>query len=641
MGFKAFKLDPFGTAQGFHRASRAGPCLRHRRARCAKSFGPRLPHPDRRPCPLHRGRGAARGAPACAARHLLVGGADLARPPGGGARHGRSSRRSRSRPARCTTPSASSSPWPSAAASTSSSPSRCRSAASPTRWPSANLALAHGSYIAPHQSGGPVATAVCLQLAACVPNFLIQEHFDAFNEPWTRELVTWRPTIDAANGHLSLPDAPGLGIDLVPEVIADHPYDPQAFLNIFEEGWEKRVGGAGCARGRGVIFRPRTAASRRIDTYVVGARWCNWVFAHVYTDEGICGVGEGTCEFQPKAVEAVIEQLARRVVVGQSAFQIEKLWQEMFRNEFARGGPILNAGIAAIEIALWDIVGKCLDRPVYDLLGGRLYERLPAYANAWYGAGANRDEIAAAAQGSGRERLSRPQVRSLRPCRTRPDGDVHRRGDRPARRRARRGRAACRPPDRRPWPLQPRHRRSRSRANLERHDVFWFEEPTDPENVHALHKIGRSIERPARDRRALLHALPPPGAARHERDRRAPARHHACRRHPGGQEDRRDRRRASTSRSPSTTRSGRWRRRRRSSSTPARPISSCRNRSASTRRLALRPRRASPAAGGGHYAIPTAPGLGVGEFRPEAARAHPFDPDAFLPMWQENWRANF
>src|SRR5262249_4218618 len=49
----------------------------------------------------------------------------------------------------------------------------------------ANLARAHGSWIAPHQSGGPVATAVCLQLAAAVPNFLIQEHFDAFNEAWT------------------------------------------------------------------------------------------------------------------------------------------------------------------------------------------------------------------------------------------------------------------------------------------------------------------------------------------------------------------------------------------------------------------------------------------------------------------------
>lgn len=106
----------------------------------------------------------------------------------------------------------------------------------------ANLALAHGSYIAPHQSGGPVATAVCLQLAACVQNFLIQEHFDAFNEPWTRDLVSWHPTIDATNGHLSLPDAPGLGIELNDDVAKAHPYDPKAYLNVHAEGWEKRLG---------------------------------------------------------------------------------------------------------------------------------------------------------------------------------------------------------------------------------------------------------------------------------------------------------------------------------------------------------------------------------------------------------------
>ena len=106
----------------------------------------------------------------------------------------------------------------------------------------ANLALAHGSWIAPHQSGGPVATAVCLQLAACVPNFLIQEHFDAFNEPWVRDLVTWHPTIDPTNGHLSLPDAPGLGIDVNLDVARAHPYDPRAYLNIFQDGWEKRLG---------------------------------------------------------------------------------------------------------------------------------------------------------------------------------------------------------------------------------------------------------------------------------------------------------------------------------------------------------------------------------------------------------------
>ena len=106
----------------------------------------------------------------------------------------------------------------------------------------ASLAQAHGSYIAPHQSGGPVATAVCLQLAACVPNFLIQEHFDPFNDPWTRELVTWAPTLNPKNGHLSLPTAPGLGLDLNLEVVRAHPYDPKAYLNVYAEGWEKRLG---------------------------------------------------------------------------------------------------------------------------------------------------------------------------------------------------------------------------------------------------------------------------------------------------------------------------------------------------------------------------------------------------------------
>jgi galactonate dehydratase len=106
----------------------------------------------------------------------------------------------------------------------------------------AEIARANGAWIAPHQSGGPVATAVCLQLAACVPNFLIQEHFDPFNSPWTRELVTWVPEIDPSNGRLSLPSSPGLGLDLNLEVARAHPYDPEAYLDANKEGWEKRFG---------------------------------------------------------------------------------------------------------------------------------------------------------------------------------------------------------------------------------------------------------------------------------------------------------------------------------------------------------------------------------------------------------------
>ncbi len=109
----------------------------------------------------------------------------------------------------------------------------------------ASIAHANGAWIAPHQSGGPVATAVCLQLAACVPNFLIQEHFDPFNAPWTQELVTWHPTIDPRNGHLSLPEAPGLGLDLNLDVVREHPYDPASFFDATKEGWEKRLGARG------------------------------------------------------------------------------------------------------------------------------------------------------------------------------------------------------------------------------------------------------------------------------------------------------------------------------------------------------------------------------------------------------------
>jgi galactonate dehydratase len=106
----------------------------------------------------------------------------------------------------------------------------------------ASIARANGAWIAPHQSGGPVATAVCLQLAACVPNFLIQEHFDPFNASWTQDLVTWHPAIDPQNGHLSLPDAPGLGLDLNPDVVREHPHDPNSFFDTTTEGWEKRLG---------------------------------------------------------------------------------------------------------------------------------------------------------------------------------------------------------------------------------------------------------------------------------------------------------------------------------------------------------------------------------------------------------------
>ncbi|HJS33132.1 MAG TPA: mandelate racemase/muconate lactonizing enzyme family protein [Alphaproteobacteria bacterium] len=378
----------------------------------------------------------------------------------------------------------------------------------------------------------------------------------------------------------------------------------------------------------------------RIDTYVVGARWCNWVFAHVFTDDGIEGVGEGSCEFQPQAVVAVIEQLARRVVIGRSAFQIEKLWQEMFRNEFARGGPILNSGIGAIEIAMWDIVGQALGRPIYDLLGGRIYERLPAYANAWYGAGASREEIAAAAR-----QVARKGYRGLK---FDPFADAGRDPPANAIREAVDLVAAVRDavgPDMEV--LIDAHGRFspgtaiRVARDLERFDVYWFEEPTDPENVQALQKIGRAMRlRLATGERCytkyhlqallgtndigvlqpdIVHVggiLEAKKFAAIADAQYIPVSYH----NPFG---------------PVAT-------------AAAIQLDSCTTNFIMQEsfcewtpewRFDLLEHPPRPV--DGHYAVPVRPGLGVGRFRPDAARAHPFDPDAFLPMWKENWRQHF
>ena len=104
--------------------------------------------------------------------------------------------------------------------------------------------------VAPHNPLGPVANAAALHFDLSTPNFLIQEHFDPFNDPWTKDLVTWVPGIDAANGHMSLPTAPGLGIDINIEVAREHPYDPHAYLNVNKPGWEMRLGADGAKRAR-------------------------------------------------------------------------------------------------------------------------------------------------------------------------------------------------------------------------------------------------------------------------------------------------------------------------------------------------------------------------------------------------------
>lgn len=111
-------------------------------------------------------------------------------------------------------------------------------------------------------------------------------------------------------------------------------------------------------------------------TPVPGGR--GYFFLTVDTDEGISGVGEAGLSGRPLAIAGVVDHL-RPLLLGADPFQTEHLWQVMFRSGFFPADRIATSAIAAIDLALWDIKGKALGRPVYQLLGGRVRGRVVCY----------------------------------------------------------------------------------------------------------------------------------------------------------------------------------------------------------------------------------------------------------------------
>ena len=134
-----------------------------------------------------------------------------------------------------------------------------------------------------------------------------------------------------------------------------------------------------------------------VKTFLVGGSWRNWLIVKVETDAGIHGVGEATLEGKSKTVEGAVVELTR-YIVGQDPFAIEKHFQEMYRRAFYAGGEVLTSAISGVETALWDIKGKALGVPVYELLGGRTRDRIKLYANAWYKQGMSPEEFERAAK---------------------------------------------------------------------------------------------------------------------------------------------------------------------------------------------------------------------------------------------------
>jgi galactonate dehydratase len=102
----------------------------------------------------------------------------------------------------------------------------------------ADMVDAHYGMVAAHSAQGPVCSAACVQLNASLPNFLIHEIFDEFNEPWEKEIVT--NPVEVKNGYIDITERPGLGIDLNIEEILKHPYRQDNNLPLFKPGWERR-----------------------------------------------------------------------------------------------------------------------------------------------------------------------------------------------------------------------------------------------------------------------------------------------------------------------------------------------------------------------------------------------------------------
>jgi galactonate dehydratase len=118
-----------------------------------------------------------------------------------------------------------------------------------------------------------------------------------------------------------------------------------------------------------------------IKTYPVWVGVRNQMVVKVETDEGIYGYGEAGLSGRELAVKGAIEHF-REFLIGRDPMQMGALWQEMYRSQYFEGGRVLTAAISAIDLALYDITGKALGVPVYQLLGGKHRDFIPGFATA-------------------------------------------------------------------------------------------------------------------------------------------------------------------------------------------------------------------------------------------------------------------
>lgn len=134
-----------------------------------------------------------------------------------------------------------------------------------------------------------------------------------------------------------------------------------------------------------------------VKTFPYSAGWRDILFVKVETDEGISGWGEAGLMGRVRACEATIREI-ETYLIGKDPGQIELHWNTLYRDSYWRPSITLLSALAGVEIALWDILGKRLNAPVYNLLGGACHPRVKVYNNAWYFSAKSLDDYGKLAQ---------------------------------------------------------------------------------------------------------------------------------------------------------------------------------------------------------------------------------------------------
>ncbi len=132
-------------------------------------------------------------------------------------------------------------------------------------------------------------------------------------------------------------------------------------------------------------------------THVVATPWRNLTYLVLETDKGIRGYGEARVVGKTHTVVEYLKDV-RRHIIGHEVHDIEALYRRFTLLDFGSAGEVVMTGLALVEMACWDCIGKQVNLPVYKLIGGKLRDRIPAYANGWYTVERSAADFAAAAR---------------------------------------------------------------------------------------------------------------------------------------------------------------------------------------------------------------------------------------------------